>query len=149
MIGLENNKVVSCAIVDCSRTLPDKIYYEIFYNFDEEIKKIENEISFFKNLPVYDNSNEKNLIALKKYQKLKCKLEEAKYYFMYNDFYYIVFLESLVPGNHYGCKLVEYMKTKYINLIALPFPRNVYTFWVEHEFLEINNLCYYKKDFFI
>lgn len=146
VIGVVDQKVVACAILDYSRTLPDKIFYEIFYCFDEEVKNIQNEINFLssKNKFVEKNNGSKNRV-INEYEVELVKLEEAKSHFRYNDFYYIVFLESLIKGSHYGSAVVEYIKDRYENIITLPFPKRVSTFWEYKDFKEINYLYYYKK----
>lgn len=145
IIGIVNNKVVACAIIDNSRTIPDKIFYEIFYCFDKEVDNINKEISFLESndINIQKNKNEHTLSNKYKYQ-IK-ELESIKSYFRYNEFYYIVFLESLISGCHYGTNIVEYIKNKYKNIVTLPYPREVSIFWEHQEFKEIYNLYYYKK----
>lgn len=145
IIGIVDKKVVACAIMDYSNMLPNKIFYEIFYSFDMEYIKLKKEIEFLEKTNSYiDDKNSKKKMS-EKYKEQRNLLEEVKSYFRYNDFYYIVFLESLVPGNHYGSDIVEYIKKKYKNLITLPYPRNVSEFWRLRGFNEINYLYYYKS----
>lgn len=143
VIGILDNKVVSCAILDYSRTLPDNIFYEIFYSFDEEIKNIEKEIEFLSNKNKVVNSKNTMIDIYKNNINI---LEKTKSYFRYNDFYYVVFLESLVKGNHYASDVVNYIKNKYKNIVTLPFPKTVSIFWEHNEFKEINYMYYYKEE---
>lgn len=145
VIGVVNQRVVSCAIMDYSRTLPNNVFYEIFYCFDKEIENIQNEINFLnsRNKSIEKNSGKSTMID--KYKSDIAELEGMKAYFRYNDFYYVVFLESLVKGNNYGSEIVEYIKNKYKDVITLPFPKTVSVFWEHNNFKEINYMYYYKE----
>ena len=146
IIGIVNKEVVACAILDYSRALPDRIFYEIFYCFDEEIKSIQNEIKFLssKNKFIEKDGGLKNT-QIAKYETELIELKESKSYFRFQDFYYVVFLESLVKGSHYGSDIVEYIKDRYKNIITLPFPRSVAIFWEHKDFNQISHLYYYKE----
>lgn len=146
IIGVVDREVVACAIVDYSKSLPNKLFYEIFYNFEEELEKLRKEIEFLENINIYVENLKVKKNATIKYKEQIDYLEDTKSYFRYNDFHYVVFIESLVKGNHYGCELIDYMKNKYENLVTLPFPRNVSVFWELRGFKEMNYMYFYRKE---